>query len=61
MVKHGIVSEGIDFKVFFQGRQQIVKGVSTEHEAKRKAAILFAARSGKVVHTWQLTTHRLTT
>ena len=59
MVKHGMVTPGIEFKVFFQGRQQIIKGVSTEHEAKRNACILFAARTGKAVKTWQLTAYRM--
>lgn len=59
MVTKGKVTNGLNFSVFYRGSKLVVKGVSTEHEAKRRACVLFAARTGNVVKTWELAATRL--
>tara|TARA_R110000851_G_C12825848_1_gene540120 strand:+ start:311 stop:493 length:183 start_codon:yes stop_codon:yes gene_type:complete len=59
MVTKGKIKSGLKFNVFYRGSKLVVDQVSTEWEAKRRAVVIFAARTGNRVCTWELSCTRL--
>jgi hypothetical protein len=58
MITKGKIKAGLKFNVFYRGSKLVVEQVSTEWEAKRRALIIFASRTGNVVKAWELSVTR---
>jgi hypothetical protein len=54
MITKGKVTNGLKFNVFYRGSKLVVDQVSTEWEAKRRAVVIFASQTGRVVKAWEL-------